>query len=92
MARLMGTTEAQPLTTQANVICKHIQTICPESTKEMAAGIALKEERELEYVQNLAFQITDHPKAPDYVLFNEALDGWILDVDSQANCYAQADQ
>lgn len=88
----MGTTDPQPITTQANAICKHIKQIYPDSIKAMAAGIALDEERELEYVEHLADQITDHPKYPDYVLFGDALDGWILEVNAEVRAHENSNK
>lgn len=77
--KTMGTTEPQPLTTQANYICKLIAKHHPGSTTSMFASDAIKEENEVQFVLDMAFQITDHPK-DDYIRFNEALDAWILEV------------
>lgn len=77
--KTMGTSELQPLTTQANYICKLITKESPGSTTALFAQAAINEENEVQFVLDMAFQITDHPK-DDYVRFNEALDAWILEV------------
>lgn len=77
--RVMGTSEDQPVGTQANFILKHIINTQSESMVTIGAQLAIDEERELEHVRDLAFQITYHPRK-DYVRFNPALDAWILEV------------
>lgn len=83
MVRVMGTSQEQPLTVQANFICKEIVKIKPGSWTSNSAATALQDEKELEFVQDMALQITDHPTQSDYIRFNEALDAWILEVDEQ---------
>lgn len=77
--KTMGTSELQPITTQANYICKLIVKESPGSTTSNFAMDAIIEQEEVKFVLDMAFQITDHPKE-DYVRFNEALDAWILEV------------
>lgn len=83
-AKLLGTTEPQPITMQANIVCRHISAVYG-GTKKIGADVALQEERELEYVLDLAHQITDHPKFPDYTLFSDAVDAWILEIKNEVD-------
>lgn len=83
MVRVMGTSIPQPLTTQANYICKEIVKINPGSWTSQSAFSALQDYKELEFVQDMALQITDHPIQTNYIRFNEALDAWILEVNDQ---------
>ena len=80
----MGTTAEQPITTQANFILKHIIKTEEESMVTLCADMAIDEEKELDFVLELAFQIKDHPKE-GYILFNQALDAWIVEVSEIVN-------
>lgn len=82
--KTMGTSEPQPITTQANHICKLIAKLNPGSTTSIFANDAINDENELNFVLDMAFQIKDHPK-DDYIRFNEALDAWILEVEEEVN-------
>jgi hypothetical protein len=99
MVRVMGTSDPQPLDVQANFICKEIEKINPGSWTSYSAANAIQDHTELEFVQNMAFQIIDYSNAlaelpnkegerskliPDIEFrFNEALDAWILEVDEE---------
>lgn len=82
--KTMGTSEPQPVTTQANHICKLITKESPGSTTALFAQAAINEEKEVQFVLDMAFQITEHPK-DDYIRFNEALDCWILQLADELN-------
>jgi beta-glucosidase/6-phospho-beta-glucosidase/beta-galactosidase len=73
----------QPLTTQSNAICKWI-TENGTGINNIAAEGAIHDERELEHIMTLAFQINDHPN-PGYVLFSYPMDNWILAVSILVN-------
>lgn len=90
----------QPLTTQARFICKEIQHLVAAGRTPKSRGLfasrAIDEQRELEYVLDMAFQILDHRRAQaehyrqkagggtltyqGYILFNFQLDQWILEI------------
>ena len=72
-----------PLTTQSNAICKWIIDNRTGMNK-IAAESAIHDERELEHIINLAFQISDHP-TPGYVLFSHSMDIWILEINRLVN-------